>query len=135
MPFNIIRSIVDFITPKIVSDEESMYERILSGNVIKAKNECGETRYIQIRLETQAERRRSLEILFTKCKKLISSVTLKDHIHKRYIRIVKLTERVRKAMYMADDITDLVIEYEELERDVNKASSSFRNLSDAAIDW
>ena len=135
MPFNIIRSIVDFITPKIVSDEESMYERILSGNVIKAKNECGETRYIQIRLETQVERRRSLEILLTKCKKLISSVTLKDHIHKRYIRIVKLTERVRKAMYMADDITDLVIEYEELERDVNKASSSFRNLSEAAIDW
>ena len=36
---------------------------------------------------------------------------------------------------MADDITDLIIEYEELERDVNKASSSFRNLSEAAIDW
>ena len=34
---------------------------------------------------------------------------------------------------MADDITDLIVEYEELERDVKKASSSFRNLSDAIV--
>ena len=135
MPFGFIHSIIDFITPKPVSHQGSLTERLLRGDVIEATNECGEKRYIQIHSETYAERRRSLEILLSKCKKLISSVTLKDHIHRRYIRIVKLTERAREAMYMADDITDLVIEYEELERDVNKASSSFRNLSDAAIDW
>ena len=133
MPFGFIHSIIDFITPKPVSHQGSLTERLLRGDVIEATNECGEKRYIQIHSETYAERRRSLEILLSKCKKLISSVTLKDHIHRRYIRIVKLTERVREAMYMADDITDLVIEYEELERDVNKASSSFRNLSDAVI--
>ena len=133
MPFGFIHSIIDFITPKTVSHQGSLTERLLRGDVIEATNECGEKRYIQIHSETYAERRRSLEILLSKCKKLISSVTLKDHIHRRYIRIVKLTERVREAMYMADDITDLVIEYEELERDVNKASSSFRNLSDAVI--
>lgn len=49
------------------------------------------------------------------------------------MRIVKLIENVREAMYMADDITDLIIEYEELEKDVKKASSSFRNLSDAIV--
>ena len=135
MPFGFIHSIIDFITPQPISHKESLTERLLKGDVIEAMNDCGEKRYIQIRSETHAERRRSLEILLTKCKKLVSSVTLKDNIHRRYIRIMKLTERVREAMYMADDITDLIIEYEELERDVNKASSSFRNLSEAAIDW
>ena len=135
MPFGFLHSIIDFITPKPVSHEESLTERILKGDVIEAVNECGEKRYIQIRHETYAERKRNLEVLLTKCIKLLSSVTLKDDIHRRYIRIVKLTEKVREAMYKADDITDLVIEYEELQRNVNKASSSFRNLSDAAVDW
>ena len=133
MPFGFIHSIIDFITPKPVSHQGSLTERLLKGDVIEATNDCGENRYIQIRSETHAERRRSLEILLTKCKKLISSVTLEDHIHRRYVRIVKLTEKVREAMYMADDITDLIVEYEELERDVKKASSSFRNLSDAIV--
>lgn len=133
MPFGFIHSIIDFITPKPVSHQGSLTERLLKGDVIEATNDCGEKRYIQIRSETHAERRRSLEILLTKCKKLISSVTLEDHIHRRYVRIVKLTEKVREAMYMADDITDLILEYEELERDVKKASSSFRNLSDAIV--
>jgi|TARA_B100001559_G_C16422350_1_gene585665 hypothetical protein len=133
MPFGFIHSIIDFITPKPVSHQGSLTERLLKGDVIEATNDCGEKRYIQIRSETHAERRRSLEILLTKCKKLISSVTLEDHIHRRYVRIVKLTEKVREAMYMADDITDLIVEYEELERDVKKASSSFRNLSDAIV--
>ena len=133
MPFGFIHSIIDFITPKPVSHQGSLTERLLKGDVIEAMNDCGEKRYIQIRSETHAERRRSLEILLTKCKKLISSVKLKDHIYRRYTRIVKLTEKVREAMYMADDITDLILEYEELERDVKKASSSFRNLSDAVV--
>ena len=135
MPFGFIHSIIDFITPKPVSHQGSLTERLLKGDVIEATNDCGEKRYIQIRSETHAERRRSLEILLTKCKKLvsISSVTLEDHIHRRYMRIVKVIEKVREAMYMADDITDLIIEYEELEKDVKKASSSFRNLSDAVV--
>lgn len=133
MPFGFIHSIIDFIAPKPVSHQGSLTERLLKGDLIEATNDCGEKRYIQIRSETHAERRRSLEILLTKCKKLISSVTLEYHIPRRYMRIVKLTEKVREAMYMADDITDLIIEYEELERDVKKASSSFRNLSDAIV--
>ena len=133
MPFGFIHSIIDFITPKPISHQGSLTERLLKGDVIEATNDGGEKRYIQIRSETHAERRRSWEILLTKCKKLISSVTLEDHIHRRYVRIVKLTEKVREAMYMADDITDLIVEYEELERDVKKASSSFRNLSDAIV--
>lgn len=133
MPFGFIHSIIDFITPKPVSHQGSLTERLLRGDVIEATNDCGEKRYIQIRSETYAERRSILEILLTKCKKLLSSVTLEDHIHRRYMRIVKLTEKVRGAMYMADDITDLIVEYEELEKDVKKASSSFRNLSDAVI--
>lgn len=133
MPFGFIHSIVNLITPKPISHQESLTERLLKGDVIEATNDCGEKRYIQIRSETHAERRRSLEILLTKCKKLISSVKLKDHIYRRYTRIVKLTEKIREAMYMADDITDLILEYEELERGVKKASSSFRNLSDAVV--
>jgi len=133
MPFGFIHSIVNLITPKPISHQESLTERLLKGDVIEATNDCGEKRYIQIRSETHAERRRSLEILLTKCKKLISYVTLEDHIHRRYTRIMKLTEKVREAMYRADDITDLVVEYEELERDVKKASSSFRNLSEATL--
>lgn len=135
MPFGFLHSIIDFVTPKPVSHEKSLTERLLKGDVIEAVNECGEKRYIQIRHETHAERKRNLEVLLTKCIKLLSSVTLKDDMRRRYVRIVKLTERVREAMYRADDITDLVIEYEELQRNVNKASSSFRNLSDAAVDW
>ena len=70
-----------------------------------------------------------------KCKKLLSSIKLTDHIHKRYVKVVALVGKIREAMYIDTDITDLICEFEDLEKEVKKASSSFRNLSDAVVDW
>ena len=135
MPFGFLQSIVNFVAPRPIQQQESLAERLINGEVIEAVNDCGEKRYIEIRAPTLYERRQNLEILLMKCKKLLSSIKLTDHIHKNYVKVVALVGKIREAMYMNTDITDLICEFEDLEKHVKKASSSFRNLSDAVVDW
>jgi hypothetical protein len=49
------------------------------------------------------------------------------------VRVVALVGKIRESMYMNMDITDLVCEFEALEKEIKRASSSFRNLSDAVV--
>ena len=133
MPFGFLRSIVNFVAPKPLQQPEGLIERLINGEVIEAINECGEKRYIEIHTPTLYERRQNLEILLTKCKNLLSSIKLTDRIDSKYVRVVALVGKIRESMYMNMDITDLVCEFEALEKEIKRASSSFRNLSDAVV--
>ena len=82
MPFGFIQSIVDLITPKPIRKERSLSDRILTQDIIETVNDCGEKRYIQIETERNQKREREtdLNILLTKCKRLLSFVDNKKWI-------------------------------------------------------
>jgi hypothetical protein len=95
--------------------------------LIEAVNDCGEKRYIEV--ERVIDRRENLEVLFTKCKRLMSFVRKKKWDETMYTRIVKLTDEIRLSMYKNDDITPLLEEFESVENFLNGSSKSRMNLS------
>ena len=122
MPFGFLHSITDFFTPKPVS------------NIIEAVNDCGEKRYIEIEAERnyQQERQQDLEILLTKCKRLLSFVERTDDVQV-FEKMAYFVVKVRQAKYRGDDIHDLIEEFEKIEQSVKKSSKSFKNLSHAMM--
>ena len=134
MPFGFIQSVVDLITPKPIRKERSLSDRILTQDIIETVNDCGEKRYIQIETERNKKREREtdLNILLTKCKRLLSFVetTKNESIFKK---LVVFTEKVRQALYLGDDIQNLFHEFEQIEDVTKKSSKSFKNLSDVTM--
>lgn len=122
MPFGFLHSIADFFAPKPVS------------NIIEAVNDCGEKRYIEIEAERnyQQERQQDLEILLTKCKRLLSFVERTDDVQV-FEKMAYFVVKVRQAKYRGDDIQGLFHEFETIEQSVKKGSKSFKNLSHATI--
>ena len=118
MPFGFLHSIADFFAPKPVS------------NIIEAVNDCGEKRYIEIEAERnyQQERQQDLEILLTKCKRLLSFVERTDDVQV-FEKMAYFVVKVRQAKYRGDDIHDLIEEFEEIEKSTKKSSTSVKNLS------
>jgi len=83
--------------------------------IIHTVNECGEIRVIEV-IPTQdhnMERRDILEVLLTKCRRLMSFV---ESVNRDTRRIANLYMNIRLAFYMNDDITDLIEEYEYCKR-------------------
>ena len=130
MPFGFLQSVVDLITPKPIRKERSLSDQ----DIIETVNDCGEKRYIQIETERNKKREREtdLNILLTKCKRLLSFVetTKNESIFKK---LVVFTEKVRQALYLGDDIRDLFHEFEQIENITKKSSKSFNNLSDVMM--
>ena len=134
MPFGFLQSVVDLITPKPIRKERSLSDRILTQDIIETVNDCGEKRYIQIENERNQKREREtdLNILLTKCKRLLSFVetTKNESIFKK---LVVFTEKVRQALYLGDDVQNLFHEFEQIEDVTKKSSKSFKNLSDITM--
>ena len=128
MPFGFLQSILDFLTPKHVQRKISMTELMTRTSVIETRNECNEKRYIQIDREIHVERNVDLEILVTKCKRLLSFVEMKGK-NENYSTMIKFVDRVRQAKYRGDDIKHLFKEFETIENKIKKSSKSFDNLS------
>ena len=130
MPFGFVQSIVDFVAPKPIRKERSL----IGQDIIETVNDCGEKRYIQIETERNQKREREtdLNILLTKCKRLLSFVetTKNESIFKK---LVAFTEKVRQALYLGDDIQNLFHEFEQIEDITKKSSKSFKNLSDVTM--
>ena len=134
MPFGFLQSVVALIAPRPVRKERSLSGRILTHDIIETVSDCGEKRYLQIELETNQKREREtdLNILLTKCKRLLSFVetTKNESIFKK---LVAFTEKVRQALYLGDDIQNLFHEFEQIEDITKKSSKSFKNLSDITM--
>ena len=130
MPFGFLHSIADFFTPKPVS----LTEKSTVGKIIEAVNDCGEKRYIEIEAERnyQQERQQDLEILLTKCKRLLSFVERTDDVQV-FEKMAYFVVKVRQAIYRGNDIHDLIEEFEKIEQSVKKSSKSFKNLSHAMM--
>ena len=126
MPFGFLHSIADFFAPKPVS----LREKSMGGKLIEAVNDCGEKRYIEIEAERnyQQERQQDLEILLTKCKRLLSFVERTDDVQV-FEKMAYFVVKVRQAKYRGDDIHGLIEEFEKIEKSVNKSPKSFKNLS------
>ena len=109
MPFGFIQSVVDLIAPKPIRKERSLSDQ----DIIEAVNDCGEKRYIEIERNKKRERETDLNILLTKCKRLLSFVetTKNESIFKK---LVAFTEKVRQALYLGDDKRDLFHEFEQI---------------------
>ena len=106
-----------------------MKELMVVGSVIEAYNECFEKQYIQLERNIQMERRMDLEVLITKCKRLLSFVETRGELQNFDRRMQNFVEKVRQAKYRGDDITYLFREFEDIENNVKKSSKSFDNLS------
>mgnify|MGYP005988248371 FL=1 len=116
---NLFQTVVDFFAPKPPS--------VSKRKLIEAVNDCGEKRYIEV--ERVVDRHENLEVLFTKCKRLMSFVKKKKWDETMYTRIVKLTDKVRLSMYKNDDIAPLFEEFESVENFFKGSSKSRMNLS------
>jgi hypothetical protein len=104
-----LHSLADFFAPRPV---QSHIERLSKYMVIEALNDCGEKRYIEMHKPTSVERRENLEVLLTKCKRLLSFVTKKKYDEDISYKVINLSDRVRQAMYMNDDIAPLFDDFE-----------------------
>jgi len=116
---NLFQAVVGFFAPKppVVAKRK----------LIEAVNDCGEKRYIEV--ERVVDRRENLEVLFTKCKRLMSFVRSKKWDENMYTRVVKLHDDIRLSMYKNDDITHLFEEFESVENFFKRSSKSQLNLS------
>jgi len=101
--------------------------------MIRAVNQCGETRYIELSGNTYSERRELLDVLLTKCKRLMSFVVKKESDSDTFYDIMELTNKVRLALYRSDDITYLYDEFNVYASKYKKNSRSSMNLSDLEI--
>ena len=119
---NLFQTIFGFFAPKPVPGVNS--------KLIEAVNDCGEKRYIEMEVERnyQQERQRDLEILLTKCKRLLSFVERTDDLQV-FDKMAHFVVKVRQAKYRGDDIQGLFREFEEIEKNTKRSSKSFRNLS------
>ena len=97
-----------------------------SYKIIKAVNDCGEDRYIEIPGNPYLERRELLNILLTKCKRLISFVSSDGG---SIYDIMELSNNVRLALYRDDDIKHLYAEFYMYESRYKTKSNSSLNLN------
>ena len=123
---NLFQTVLNFFAPKPDQGVASM--------LIEAVNECNEKRYIEMNMEKNhhQERQRDLEILLTKCKRLLSFVERTDDLHV-FEKMVHFVAKVRQAKYRGDDIRGLFVEFEEIEKNTKRSYKSFRDLSKAAM--
>lgn len=104
-------------------------DRVSKFTVVEAINDCGEKRYLEVPKPASTERRENLEVLLTKCKRLLSFVTKKKCDDELSYKVIDLSERVRSAMYRNDDITPLFDDFDIFEKMIKKSSKSCVNLS------
>lgn len=93
-------------------------------DVIKAKNECGEDRYIAVCTEDA-----NIDILITKCKKLLSFVESRG-LEKKYAHALMTIERCAE---LGEDLDPLFENYNRIKKRVTGRSE--RNLSDLEYEY
>jgi len=128
--FGYLRTFVEAFYPsQFVRSEMSFADRLASRKVIETTNDCGEKRYIEMPRNLCEERKANLEVLLTKCKRLLSFVTTRKYMNDHYIDVLKMHDRICAAFDNDDDILPLVDEFDEMQHCIKKSSRSFRDLS------
>lgn len=131
--FDYLRKVVSVFTQEPVRPEMSLADKLLSRDLIETTNDCGEKRYIEVAKSEKGERRITLEILLTKCKRLLSFVSKKSYMNDEYMDVLEMHDKIRNAMYKDDDITPLIEEFERVQNVMKRSSRSFKDLSSAHL--
>ena len=131
--FDYLRKVVGVFTQEPVRPEMSLADKLLSRELIETTNDCGERRYIEVAKSERGERRVSLEILLTKCKRLLSVVAKKSYVNDEYMDVLEVHDKIRNAMYKDDDITPLIEEFEHVQKFIKRSSRAFKDLSSAHL--
>ena len=131
--FDYLRKVVSVFTQEPVRPEMSLADKLLSRELIETTNDCGEKRYIEVAKSERGERRVTLEILLTKCKRLLSFVSKKSYVNDEYMDVLEMHDKIRNAMYKDDDITPLIEEFERVQNVMKRSSRSFKDLSSAHL--
>ena len=131
--FDYLRKVVSVFTQEPVRPEMSLADKLLSRELIETTNDCGEKRYIEVAKSERGERRVTLEILLTKCKRLLSFVAKKSYVNDEYMDVLEVHDKIRNALYKDDDITPLIEEFEHVQKFIKRSSRSFKDLSSAHL--
>ena len=109
--------------------QESQYEKkmftefLLNYDVIKAKNECGEERIIAFEKEPDRE----LDILVTKCKRLLSFVESRGLENKFVTTLIDFGNEIEYCVQNKHDLDPMFEKYEKIKKIIkgNNVSSSY----------
>lgn len=109
----IFKTVLSFVTPK----------KPVQAQLIEVVNDCGEKQYIEMeRVFTLTDRHEHLQVLYTKCTRLLSFVMKGNWEEDVHDRIIRLTEDVRRSMYKSDDITSLLEDFECVDSFIKRSS-------------
>ena len=97
--------------------------------MIESTNDCGEKRYIDFPVNDEVVRREQLEILYKKCKELLSFLSRKHRDCELMNGLYELMSVVNSSLHNNDDIESLYEEFNMIKSNVKSGSISSLNLS------
>ena len=130
--YGFIQSIIHYFTKEPIQPNTTYAEYLMNNKIIKAVNQCGEDRYIIFPTNQRKERREQLEVLLSKCKRLLSFVATRRILKQYYEQLMDLSEKIHEALVTENDVSPLFDQYERLDQCIKRSSKSFKNLSSAA---
>ena len=117
----IFKNMFDFFTQKFVRKRE--YQ------VIESTNECNENIGIEFPMDDKIVRNQQLNILYKKCKRLISFLSMSGRDRRIIDELVDLTDEVRTSMYREYDTKFLFDNFRLIQSKAKLSSTSTFNLS------
>jgi hypothetical protein len=117
----IFKNMFDFFTQKFVRKRE--YQ------VIESTNECNENIGIEFPIDDKIVRNQQLNVLYKKCKRLISFLSISGRDRRILDELVDLTDEVRTSMYRDYDTKFLFDNFRLIQSKAKLSSTSTFNLS------
>jgi hypothetical protein len=110
-----------FFTQKFVRKQE--YQ------LVESINECNENICIEFPMDDKIVRNQQLNILYKKCKRLISFISMSGRDRRILDELVNLTDEVRTSMYREYDTKFLFDNFRLIQSKAKLSSTSTFNLS------
>ena len=117
----IFKNMFDFFTQRFVRKRE--YQ------VIESTNECNENIGIEFPIDDKIVRNQQLNVLYKKCKRLISFLSISGRDRRILDELVDLTDEVRTSMYREYDTQFLFDNFRLIQSKAKLSSTSTFNLS------
>jgi|TARA_B110000444_G_scaffold150402_2_gene140723 hypothetical protein len=113
----IFQAVVGFPSPK--------KKTILNHNVIKAKNDCGEDRFIAVEKQYQNE---DINILVTKVRRLLSFVESDPVLERRYApMLIDFGQEIENCVRYNYNLESLFLKYDTIKKRVRGVNSTSTN--------
>lgn len=124
---NILQAVFSFSEEKLIPVKIKLFsDFMLTHRVVRTVNECDEDVYIAI----EKEQERNLDILVTKCKRLLSFVEGRG-LESKYTHIlIEFGNEIENHVQMKMNIDHLFSKFEAIKKEIKIHSMSNVNLSD-----